>query len=55
MAKKGELRVIVSLGCSECSERTYTTAKNKTNDPQRLELKKYCPRCRKHVLHREVK
>jgi large subunit ribosomal protein L33 len=55
MAKKSEARVIVQLSCTECRERTYTTAKNKRNDTQRLELKKYCPRCRAHKLQREVK
>ncbi|MFC2024513.1 50S ribosomal protein L33 [Chloroflexota bacterium] len=55
MAKKGEARTIVHLACTECRERIYTTAKNKRNDPQRMELKKYCPRCRVHRLFREVK
>jgi len=55
MAKKGESTVIIQLGCSECKERNYTTTKNKKNDPQRLELMKYCPRERKHTLHKEVK
>ena len=31
------------------------TKKNKKNDPDRLELKKYCRFCRKHTLHRETK
>ncbi len=55
MAKKGEARDVIYLACSECKERNYTTFKNKKNDPQRLELKKYCPRCRTHKVHREVK
>jgi len=55
MARKGEARVIITLVCTECKERTYTTTKNKKNDPQRLELRKYCPRCRTYRLHREVK
>ena len=55
MAKKTEARVIIELACIECKERTYTTNKNRKNDPQRLELKKYCPRCRTHRLHKEVK
>jgi len=33
----------------------YTTRKNKKNDPGRLELRKYCPRERRHTLHREAK
>ncbi|HEY54783.1 MAG TPA: 50S ribosomal protein L33 [Dehalococcoidia bacterium] len=55
MARKAEARVIIHLACSQCSERTYTTSKNKRNDSQRLELKKYCPRCRSHTLHKEIK
>ena len=55
MAKKGELRVVIHLACNECKERTYTTEKNKRNDPDRLELRKFCPRCRKHTLHRETR
>jgi large subunit ribosomal protein L33 len=55
MAKKGEKREVLYLACNECKERTYTTEKNKVNDTQRLELKKYCPRCRVHTMHKEVK
>ncbi|MCD6453663.1 MAG: 50S ribosomal protein L33 [Dehalococcoidales bacterium] len=55
MAKKSEARIVIHLACTECKERTYTTAKNRRNDPQRLELMKYCPRCRSYKLHREVK
>ncbi len=55
MAKKGELRGIIHLACTDCQERTYTTTKNKNNDSQRLELRKYCPRCRSHTLHRETR
>ena len=55
MAKKGELRGIIHLACTDCQERTYTTTKNKKNDSQRLELRKYCPRCRSHTLHRETR
>lgn len=54
MAKK-TARVIITLACTQCQERNYTTAKNKRNDPGRLELKKYCPRCRAHTLHKETK
>jgi large subunit ribosomal protein L33 len=53
MAK--EVRVVITLVCTECKERNYTTQKNRNNDPNRLELRKYCPRCRKHTLHRETR
>ncbi len=54
MAKKAD-RIIIYLACTECKERNYTTTKNKRNDPGRLELNKFCPRCRAHRLHRETK
>ncbi|MBC7261184.1 MAG: 50S ribosomal protein L33 [Chloroflexi bacterium] len=54
MAKK-ENRIIITLACTECRERNYTSTKNRKNDPGRLELKKYCPRCKKHTVHREAK
>jgi len=54
VAKKDD-RSVVTLACPDCRERTYATSKNKRNDPDRLELKKYCPRCRRHLLHREVR
>jgi len=50
-----EARPTIQLACTECKERTYTTRKNKKNDPNRLELRKYCPRDRRHTLHREAK
>ena len=49
------MRVKVTLACSECKQRNYDTTKNKKNDPDRLEMKKYCRFCRKHTLHRETK
>jgi large subunit ribosomal protein L33 len=55
MAKKAEARGVIYLACTRCKERTYTTEKNRKNDSQRLELNKYCPRCRQHTLHREAK
>ena len=39
-----EARPAIQLACTECKERTYTTRKNKKNDPNRIELQKYCPR-----------
>ena len=46
---------IITLACGVCKRRNYTTLKNKKNDPDRLEVKKFCPRCRKHTAHRETK
>ena len=46
---------IITLACTKCKRRNYTTTKNKKKHPGRLELKKYCPRCRTHTPHREAK
>jgi large subunit ribosomal protein L33 len=54
MAKKA-VRIVMTLACTECKERNYTSTKNRRNDPGRVELKKYCPRCQTHRLHRETK
>lgn len=47
------MRDKVKLVCTECGEENYYTDKNKKNTPDRLEMKKYCPRERKVTLHRE--
>jgi large subunit ribosomal protein L33 len=54
MPKKAN-RMVVTLACTECKERNYTTMKNRKNDSGRMELKKYCPQCKVHRLHRESK
>ncbi len=54
MAKK-EDRIIIDLACGECRNRAYTTEKNRRNDPDRLELRKYCPRCRQPRQFKEAR
>ncbi|MCX7974617.1 MAG: 50S ribosomal protein L33 [Candidatus Aminicenantes bacterium] len=49
------MREIVTLQCSECKRRNYTTTRNKKKQTEKLELKKYCRFCQKHTLHKEVK
>lgn len=45
----------ITLECTECKQRNYDTTKNKKNDPDRIELKKYCRFCKKHTIHKEAK
>jgi large subunit ribosomal protein L33 len=52
---KATKRDIITLACTECNERNYTTTKNRRTAKGRLELRKYCKRERKHTLHREIK
>jgi large subunit ribosomal protein L33 len=54
-SKSKENRAPVTLACTECKERNYTTSKNRRNDPDRLEFTKFCKRERKHTLHRETR
>ena len=49
------MRVKITLACTECKQRNYNTMKNKKNDPDRLEMNKYCRFCKKHTLHKETK
>ncbi|MFC1516522.1 50S ribosomal protein L33 [Thermodesulfobacteriota bacterium] len=49
------VRIIVTLACSECKRRNYTTTKNKRTTPDKLEFSKYCRFCRRHTLHKETK
>lgn len=51
---KPRKRVQVSLVCSECQSRNYKTTKS-VEKTGRLELKKFCPSCRKHTIHRETR
>ncbi|MDD2498837.1 MAG: 50S ribosomal protein L33 [Desulfitobacteriaceae bacterium] len=49
------MRVAATLACTECKRRNYITMKNKKNNPDRLELKKYCNHCKSHTTHKETK
>lgn len=49
------MQTIITLACTECKRRNYTTTKNKKNTPNRLERNKYCRWCHHHTLHRETR
>lgn len=62
MGKKSkDARIQVILECTEQKESgvpgisRYITTKNKKNNPDRLERKKYNPYLKKVTLHREIK
>jgi len=52
--KKGN-RINVGLACTDCKHKNYYGQKNKKNNPERIELNKYCPNCKKHTVHKETK
>ena len=58
VAKSKGVRIVVTLECTECRSATaaekrspgvsrYTTTKNRRNNPERLELKKFCPQLKR--------
>lgn len=49
------MREGITLACTECKNRNYRTTKNKKNNPERLELKKYCKFCRQETVHKETR
>ncbi len=53
MAKsaRDKIRMVSSAGTGHF----YTTDKNKRNTPAKLEMKKYDPVVRKHVMYKEAK
>ena len=55
MAKTTDVRPKVTLACTECKERNYITRKNRRNDPDRIEMKKFCARDGRHTMHRETR
>ncbi|MCX7916117.1 MAG: 50S ribosomal protein L33 [Verrucomicrobiae bacterium] len=48
-------RELITLACGECKSRNYTSTRNKKQGSARLELRKFCPKCRRHVVHKETK
>ena len=52
---KSDTRPIITLACETCKRRNYVTRKNKVNDRERIELRKYCRWCRRHTAHRETR
>ncbi|MGU3127203.1 50S ribosomal protein L33 [Staphylococcus aureus] len=48
------MRVNVTLACNG-NVINYITTKNKRNNPERVEMKKFCSRENKQTLHRETK
>ena len=41
--------------CEECKRRNYQSEKSKRNNPDRIELRKYCRWCGKHTPHKETR
>jgi large subunit ribosomal protein L33 len=48
-------RSLISLECTVCKERNYTTTKNRRNTPDKLVIKKYDPKVKGYVDFKEAK
>jgi large subunit ribosomal protein L33 len=48
-------RVLIRLVSTAGTGHFYTTTKNQKTKPDKLELKKYDPIARKHVIYKEAK
>jgi len=65
MAKNKGTRSSITIECQDCRLNTinkrspgvsrYLTEKNRRNTPERIELKKFCYCCNKHMIHKEIK
>ena len=49
------MRELIRLISSAGTGHFYTTDKNKRNMPEKMEIKKFDPKIRKHVLFKEAK
>ena len=49
------MREPIQLQCTDCNQINYSATKDKKKTPDKIEIKKYCRFCRKHILHRELK
>jgi large subunit ribosomal protein L33 len=52
---RGEVRIAVTLACEDCKRRNYQTNKNRRNDPDRIEMRKFCRWCGHHTAHKETR
>lgn len=53
--RRNDMRDNIIVACTECKQRNYDSQKNKKNNPDRIEVKKYCKFCKKHTVHKETK
>jgi len=46
---------LIKLKCGVCKKVNYYSKRNKKKLKEKIELKKFCKKCRKHTLHKEAK
>ena len=49
-------RELITIACTACKSRNYVSTRNKKEQgSEKLELRKFCSKCGKHVMHKETK
>ena len=48
-------RDLVTYKCAECGQETYYGSRNKKKHPDKMDIKKYCPKCNKMTTQKEKK
>lgn len=46
---------LIKLECTECKQGIRHSRKNKKILKEKLELSKFCKKCKKNTLHKEIK
>jgi len=46
---------LVKMRCVDCKSINYYSKRNKKKLKEKLEMKKHCPKCKKHTIHKEMK
>ena len=52
---KSDNRPKITMACTECRRRNYTTVKNRLNDRDRHRAEEVLPVVPRHTLHRETR
>ncbi len=46
---------LAKMKCEVCKSINYYSTRNKKKIKEKLEMKKHCPKCGKHTIHKEMK
>ena len=49
------MTVKIGLKCEECGDINYSTTKNNKTHTEKMSIKKFCRRDKKHTIHKETK
>ena len=49
------MRDLIKLSCEACGKDNYVTDKNRRTMTEKFKIKKFCPKCRNHQMHKEGK